>query len=248
MSDIDLLAAPDQAHKVIDVLRSIGYSAPEQAGSRYMSEHHHLPGATKRVDGHTVLVEVHHDALSGDAPASITFDNLTGPLNEFYIDDVKLFALGYQDQLRHLYHHMSEPAARLKLIWCVDIVFYASQFADQINWKALDKTYPNVVNALRLVDYIIPLPENLRPYIAENTAPMPAGTGVSILPLTSLMREPLGKRIRDLLYPSNWWMRLYYAVPPGNSLLLTRWFHHPVQVSKWVYRRLIASRNKSNPD
>ena len=241
MSDIDLLAPPDKAIEVIKILRQLGYSAPEQAGSRYMTEHHHLPGAHITRDGQQILVEVHHDALSGDTSASINTKNLTAPVQEFQINGSRNIALGHQDQLRHLYHHMSEPAARLKLIWCVDIVFYASHFADEIDWQQLGKNYPKVINALRLVDYIIPLPANLRPHVPENIRPMPAGTGVSILPLSTILHKPLKERLTDLLYPSNWWLRLYYGVSPDNSLFLTRWLRHPWQVVVWVSRRLRAS-------
>lgn len=245
MSDIDLLASPDQAAEVINILRELGYSTPEQAGSQYMSEHHHLPGAHTTRDGQGILVEVHHDALSGDVDASITTLNLTAPLQKFTINGDSNNALGHQDQLRHLYHHMSEPATRLKLIWCVDIVFYASHFANEIDWQELEKNYPKVLNALRLVDFIIPLPANVRVHIKENKGPMPAGTGISILPLSTILRKPVKQRISDLLYPSNWWLRLYYGIPPDDSLFLTRWIRHPLQVLMWVTRRLRASSRQS---
>ena len=245
MSDIDLLAPPDKAAEVIDILRQLGYSAPEQAGSQYMSEHHHLPGAHATREGQGILVEVHHDALSGDVDASITTMNLTAPLQKFTINGTSNIALGHQDQLRHLFHHMSEPATRLKLMWCVDIVFYASHFANEIDWQELEKNYPKVINALRLVDFIIPLPANVRPYIKENIGSMPAGTGTCILPLSTILQKPVKQRISDLLYPSNWWLRLYYGISPDDSLFFTRWVRHPWQVLMWVARRLRASSHQS---
>lgn len=241
MSDIDLLAPADKAAEVIKILRKLGYSAPEQASSQYMSEHHHLPGAHTTRDGQGILVEVHHDALSGDVDASITTLNLTAPLQQFTINGTSNLALGHQDQLRHLYHHMAEPAAKLKLIWCVDIVYYASHFANEIDWHGLEKNYPKVINALRLVDFIIPLPANVRPHVKENKGVMPAETGISILPLSSILRKPVKERISDLLYPSNWWLHLYYGISPDDSLLLTRWARHPWQVLLWISRRLRAS-------
>lgn len=245
MSDIDLLAPPEKATEVVQILRDLGYSAPEHPGSQYMSEHHHLPGAYMTRDGQQILVEVHHDALSGDTPESITTKNLTTPLQEFTINGTTNYALGHQDQLRHLYHHMSEPASRLKLIWCVDIVYYASHFADEIDWKGLEDKYPKIINALRLIDYIIALPANLRPYVPQNRGPRPAGTGISILPLSTILRKPVTERIADLLYPSNWWLRLYYGVSPDGSLLITRWVRHPKQVLIWVVRRLRASSHQT---
>lgn len=243
MSDIDLLAPPDKAVRVQQILRDLGYSVPELASSHYMFEHHHLPCAHKTQDGQSILVEVHHDALSGDAPASITTKNLTAPLNRFSVQESQHYALGHQDQLRHLFHHMSEPAAKLKLVWCVDIVFYASHFEQEIDWFTLNKEYPEVINALRLVDYILPLPENLRRHIPPNHSPMPAGAGISILPLTTIMREPVRQEIRDLFFPSSWWLRLYYGVSPDKSLFFTRLIRQPLQILNWVFRRIRASRH-----
>jgi len=247
MSDIDLLAPPDKAMDVQQILRDLGYTVPDHSGSQYLSEHHHLPGAHIERDGSQIYVEIHHDALSGDAPASITTENLTSALNEFCVDGYSYFALGHQDQLRHLYHHMSEPASKLKLIWCVDIVYYASYFEKEIDWPALELNYPQVINALRLVDFIIPLPENLRLHIPLNQRQMPAGTGVSILPLSTILREPVKQRAKDLLFPSNWWLRLYYGISPDDSLFITRWVRHPWQVMVWVIRRIRASVSGKGP-
>jgi hypothetical protein len=241
MSDIDILVPPHKEKNILRVLWKLGYTVPSSPGSQYMSEHHHLPGAHKKIDNQQILVEVHHSALSGDATASLHTDNLTEPVNTFFADGVRHYSLGHIDQLRHLYHHMSEPAAVLKLSWCVDIVFYASHFADEVDWERLKYEYPEVINAIRLVDFIIPLPENLKTHVPANDCPRPRGTGTSILPLTTLLREPLPRRIHDLLYPSDWWLMLYYAVPPDRSLVYTRWLRHPWQVVKWISRRFLAS-------
>lgn len=241
MSDIDLLAPPARAQAVQDTLAELGYNVPRQAQSRYMSEHHHLPGASMQRDGLLISVEVHHDALSGDAPASITFDNLTTPLQSYEVNGHKAQALGHQDQLRHLFHHMSEPASRLKLIWCTDIVYYAQHFNDQIDWAALSRDYPAVANALRVVDSALPLPEDLSRFKMGSGFNALEGAGRSIQPLSSLLRLPLRKRVEGLFNPSHWWLHLYYGIPPDKSLLPTRLFRHPAKVITWVFRRIRAS-------
>lgn len=243
MSDIDLLAPPSRAQLVQDTLAELGYCVPQQAHSRYMSEHHHLPGVSMQRDGLMISVEVHHDALSGDAPASITFDNLTAPLQTYEVNGHETLALGHQDQLRHLFHHMSEPASRLKLIWCTDIVYYAQHFHDQIDWAALSRDYPAVVNALRVVDSALPLPEKLSRFRMDRGFNPLEGAGQSIQPLSSLLRLPLRERVEGLFNPSHWWLHLYYGIPPDKSLLLTRLFLHPARIITWVYRRIRASRH-----
>jgi len=253
MSDIDLLAPPDQAPRVQELLADIGFNVPKRATSKYMTEHHHLPGASMQKDGLLISVEVHHDALSGDAPASITFDNLTTPLQTYQVHGRTAQALGHQDQLRHLFHHMSEPASRLKLIWCTDIVYYANHFHDQIDWDALQRSYPAVVNALRVVDSVLPLPSRLAGFqknrgqtaiSREKWQSDPGfslqGAGQSIQPLTTLLRLPLKDRLRGLFNPSHWWLHLYYGVPPDRSLLPTLLVRHPANVLYWVYRRMRA--------
>ena len=240
MSDIDLLAPPSQAQAVQNILAELGFSVPEQASSRYMSEHHHLPGASMQRDGLTISVEVHHDALSGDAPASITFDNLTVPLQEYDVNGHRAKALGHQDQLRHLFHHMSEPASKLKLIWCTDIAYYARHFYDQIDWTALSRDYPAVVNALRVVDSVMPLPVELSDFKMGNGFVPIENAGQSIKPLSSLLRLPLRERFHGLLDPSHWWLHLYYGIPPNRSLLMTKLVRHPINILTWVYRRMRA--------
>ena len=241
MSDIDLLAPPAQARAVQVTLAELGYSVPDHALSRYMSDHHHLPGASIQRDGLTVSVEVHHDALSGDAPASITFENLTAPLQEFSVNDETASALGHQDQLRHLFHHMSEPASRLKLIWCTDIVYYARHFHAHIDWPALRRDYPAVVNALSVVDAVLPLPQELEEFRTGNKGSISRGMGQSIQPLSTLLRRPPAERFSGLFLPSRWWMHLYYGINPGKSLTMTHLVRHPLRMLQWVYRRFLAS-------
>jgi len=240
MSDIDLLAPPARAMEVQALLRDLGFNVPEKPLSRFMSEHHHLPGASLLRDGLNVSVEVHHDALSGDSPESITHDNLTAPPCRFTVAGRDAYALGHQDQLRHLYHHMSEPAALLKLIWCADIIAVADHYRDEIDWDRLRREYPRVCNAIRLTGYVTPLPETLLDYLAAPPPPAPAGTGTSILPLSTIQTRPSREALHLLFYPSDWWLRMYYGTAPESSLIFTRWLRHPVRVAQWIGRRVLA--------
>ena len=238
MSDIDVLAAPSQVTEVQKTLQEMGFSIPESNSSRYMSSHHHLPCATLLRNGLNVAVEVHHDALSGDANASITTENLTMPLRQISIAGRQTYALGHQDQLRHLYHHMSEPAQLLKLVWCNDIARYAWHFRQDLIWPDLNKKYPAVVIAIRLVALVCPLPEGLDPFIPKTNKVNMTGIGESIKPLTSILKNPPGKRFSLLLNPSEWWLRLFYGIAPEKPITVARWIRHPWQVQSWILRRL----------
>jgi hypothetical protein len=149
------------------------------------------------------------------------------------------------DQLRHLYHHMSEPASRLKLIWVTDLVYYAAHFRDEIDWSLMRRDYPPVYNALRLMAYVMPLPVTLHDRVDMPDAPAPEGVGLSILPLGSIMSKKPIERLGSLMYPSDWWLHLFYGIGPGESLFTTRWYRHPRRVAGWLKRRMHSARQAS---
>ena len=244
MRDLDVLVEPGRAGEAQAILREIGFKAPEQH-SGYMYEHHHLPGANLEREGLNVSIEIHRDALSGDVDASIRTDRLTGPAYEFDLAGHRALALGHIDALRHLTHHTFEPVAEIKLGSVVDLYGYATRFAEDIDWTVLRSRFPFVINALRCLHYIHPLPGALRTYISPPTAGPPKDVGAGMLPLSQILtaRKSYRQQWRELMYPSDWWMHVFYNVPPERSLFLTRWLRHPVKIMRWLWRRFLASRH-----
>lgn len=244
MGDVDVLVDPDRADEAQAILRHIGFKAPPQH-SGYMYEHHHLPGANLARDGLNVSIEIHRDALSGDVDASIRTDRLTAPAQEFDLAGHRAKTLGHIDTLRHLTHHTFEPVAEIKLGSVVDIFAYASQFAEQIDWPLLRMRYPFVINALQCLHYVHPVPEAIRHHVPAPTALPPRGVGAGMRPLSQVLnsRKPLTQKWRELMYPSDWWLHVYYNVAPGHSLMLSRWLRHPVKIARWLWRRLLAARH-----
>ena len=97
--------------------------------------------------------------------------------------------------------------------------------------------YPFVLNTLSLLHLVNPLPHEL----ARRPIPPPPvtqGVGVGFKPLaTTLRSDRLDEVWRDLLCPSDWWLRLYYGVNPTTSLFWYRWVRHPVHLGRWLARR-----------
>jgi len=244
MRDIDMLVKGDDALRAQRLLREIDFTN-EDSNAGYLFEHHHLPNSIRIQDNFTISLEIHHDALSGDVDASINLNNLNSPLQCFDYSGNNAYAFGHEDMLKHLCFHTFEPAEVIKLGSMVDMVRYASRYIDEVNWADLSTTQPNTVNALRCIHALIPLPGQLRETLIDQPAEQwqPTRAGEGFMPLSQISRLPRKQdKIRALLSPSEWWMHIFYAVPPGNSLLFTRLLRHPFTITKWLMRRYRAAK------
>ncbi|MGI9316714.1 MAG: nucleotidyltransferase family protein [bacterium] len=241
MSDIDLLVAPEQAEQAQQHLRDLGYVA-ENRKVGFPDGHHHLPMASRTLDGVPIHIEVHRDALSGDVANSIQLDNLTAPLTDFEIAGVQCHSLGHTDMLRHLCHHMLEPMEESKLGAIADLYGYACRFQGELDISAIDMQHPLVKNLFSLLHYITPVPEELRSWISIPAAAPPDGVGYGYRPMSQTLAQEKNPilRIAKLLQAPDWWLHGYYVVPPDRSLLMTKYLRHPNQVIKWLIRRVRA--------
>ena len=243
MRDIDLLVNREQAPQAQRLLREIGFHNEDHAEG-YLYEHHHLPNSTRIQNGFTISLEVHHDALSGDVSESITLKNLLGNLRSFEFAGKTAHAFGHRDMLKHLCHHSFEPAHTIKLGSMVDMVLYAAHYADEIDWPELIRSQANVYNALRCIGVLISLPPGLQAKLG-GTLPAswhPSGIGQGFEPLSQISHLSSRKaQFQRMFAPSQWWMHIFYRVPPEKSLLLTRWVRHPATVGKWLWRRYLAA-------
>ncbi|MEM7195508.1 MAG: nucleotidyltransferase family protein [Pseudomonadota bacterium] len=241
MSDIDLLVHADDALDAQAVLRTLGFSAGDRKDG-YMFDHHHLPIAHKMVDRMAINVEVHHQALSGDATSQIDLDSLVSPLQEFQIEGRHCFALGHEDMLRHLCHHAFEPVETIKLGSVVDLYGYAQKNYADVNWQLLRERFPFVINAFRCLHFLTPLPVDLHHDIPPPRVAAPSGVGKGFPPLSETMRRYQSRRrqISEILNPPDWWLHVFYNVAPENKITMTRQVTHPLQVMRWIWRRIVA--------
>ncbi|MGA8261629.1 MAG: nucleotidyltransferase family protein [Arenicellales bacterium] len=233
MSDIDLLVAPKHLDAASRLLSELGYRGGLDSG--LLSDHHHLPTVSRTIDGLTISIEVHHDALTRDNIGSIRLDTLSDPAQEFAVDGVPVRALGHIDMLRHLCRHALEPRQTTKLGSVLDILLYASHYGDAIEWTRVKRDFPEVVTMIQLLGYLVPWPPALSRHVPEPVRAPPRGVGVGMIPLSRLRREK--HRAAKLLNPSDWWLRAFYNVPPGRSLAYTKTLRHPVRVLFWLWRR-----------
>lgn len=234
MSDIDLLVTPADRHRAAALISELGYRRIGDQG--LLRDHHHLPTIARTTEGLCISIEVHHDALAPDNIGSIRLGALTEPPREFSIEATPVRALGHIDTLRHLCRHTLEPRETTKLGSALDIMRYASRYRDAIDWLRMQREFPEVITMIQLLGYLLPWPRCLDGVIR---APPPSGApkhvGVGMIPLSRLRRHP--NWAAKLLNPSDWWLRAFYNVPPGRSLLFAKTVYHPGRVAYWLWRR-----------
>jgi hypothetical protein len=236
MGDADLLVPSAQIQPALLLLRRLGFDATE-TGRRFGKNAHHLPVASRVQNGLTISVEIHRDALSRDTLSSISMSNLTEPARRFDLNSTRAHALGHVDALRHLTHHLLEPSwdGWLRLVGLVDLVRYALTFHDRIDWRRLETSYPFVLNALRCVHYVTPLPAGLARFCPPRGSRPPARAGETPRPLRAILADgsPTAA-LGQLFNPPDWWLHAYYGVPADGSLTGVRLGRHPWRVARWV--------------
>jgi hypothetical protein len=236
MRDVDLLVPPTAARTAQALLRRLRFEA-SVSGRRFGRNAHHLPIASRSQNGVTISVEIHRDVLSRDTFSSISMSNLTESPRPFDMSGTNAFALGHVDTLRHLTHHLLEPSwdGRLRLVGLVDLLRYALTFHDQIDWRQLESSYAFVLNALRCVHHLIPLPAALGRFSPPADSPVPARVGEIIRPLRAILaRGHRGPVLGELFNPADWWLHAYYGVPTERSLTGVRLGRHPWRVARWL--------------
>jgi hypothetical protein len=236
MGDMDLMVPGAAARAAQLSLRRLGFDA-QDIGRRFGRNAHHLAVASRSQNGVTISVEIHRDALSRDTLSSISMSNLTESPRRFDMNGKQALALGHVDTLRHLTHHLLEPAwdGRLRLVGLVDLFRYALTFHDEIDWRRLETSYPFVLNALGCLHYVTPLPEVLARFSPPHGSRAPARAGETLRPLRAILAGgPSTAALGELFNPPDWWLHAYYGVPADRSLTDVRLGRHPWRVARWL--------------
>jgi hypothetical protein len=247
MRDMDLLVHPDQVWEAQRLLAEAGFNAPQRyiTGKTY---HHHLAEATKKVEGLTITVELHHTVFLAELGLSLDIETLTAPPVALTLPDGRLaYALGPADMLWHVSHHLADIWQPFRWIWLVDMVATAEKFVDDIDWVQVNRRYPRITANLSLFHTVTPLSPHLQKTARIATGFPPPGIGREFRgwPRYSvdLLRQQHGwfEVIRETLLPPEWWLRLYYGLGAGQSPALTRWVRHPLHIAAYG-RQLLRER------
>lgn len=244
MRDMDVLVPQNKEALAAELLREIGFNLPRQQANKYLRGSHQLPNATKKVDGFTISVEVHHDAFSRDVVGHLRYQDIAADLQTIKWRDLDVTTLGHSQMLHQVSRHLEglHPGAVLKLINVLDVIAYSEQYIDEINWREIKSDYRHVINTLRCLHLVTPLSQALQDKIGGVVESPVSGVGEIMLPLTSVFnkRHSFKKKLNLLFKPSDWWLYLYYNTSPDKSLLLIKYWRHPLRVMTWLWQRFYS--------
>jgi hypothetical protein len=244
ISDLDILVPASAASRAQHLLRELGFHVP--AGDRTLR--HHLPAATKSVDGVGIQVEVHRDALARDHAASITLAAAREPLLQFELHGRAVSALGMHEMLWHVCEHLVGSLPRpLRLIWIADAIGFAERFEDRLDWQRIAREFPLVLNVLAFVDGLTPLSETLRRKVPDRCIMEQARGGEQALswsPQEGVRAGGRWQQLRRTLHPPSWWIDLRYGGPRGGLNRMVRQLRYLEVFGRASRRRLSGEYGK----
>lgn len=242
MRDIDVLVPRRRLAAAGELLRELGFDLPLAQPSKFMRDSHQLPNATKTVNGFTISVEVHHDALSRDVPGHLRYEDVAHNLRNVPWRELTMATLGHEHMLHQVARHLAglHPGAVLKLVNVLDVVLYAEKYRAEIDWQLIADQYSHVINTLKCLHYITPLSAALQQQIGgvSNKAINGVGETMQAFTLIAAARASPLQKLAMLLSPPDWWLHLYYNVSPEKSLLMTKILYHPMAATGWALKRL----------
>lgn len=243
MRDIDVLVPGGDIAWAVQVIRDLGFHLPESHPDKYNRDSHQLPNAWKKVDGFKISVEIHHDAVERDAPGHLKYEDISGTQSVRW-RDIELKTLGHEQMLHQLCRHLQgrHPESRLKLINVADVVLYSEHFINQIDWPELMERYPHVINTLKCLHLMVPLSDVLQEEIGGVNNDPVEGVGEIMPILKDIVYDDMSvaAKLGAVFLPSDWWLHLYYGVPPGRSLISVKLWRHPFTLIPFFGRRVFS--------
>jgi len=244
MRDMDLLLPRKFLRQAANCLRDIGFDLPKEQPSQFMRDMHQLPNATKTINGFTSSVELHRDGISREVTGHFYYPQRDQDLQSIVWRDLEFQALEDLKMIHQVARHLEglHPSAQLKLINVMDVIGLAEMILKKGQWSQLNDQYPHVINTLRCLHSLTPLPAALQAELDPLPRKVPHGVGQIMGSLRSalLAKAPLKQKLMPLLSPSDWWMHLYYNVDPDKSLWWIKTVRHPLRVSNWLLRRMYS--------
>ncbi len=243
MRDIDILISRGKKALVKKTVRELGFNLPDKHHNRYMRGSNQMPNAMKTVKGFKISLEVHHDAIGRDTCGHLYYEDIQ---NRQIVKwrGLELMTMGHELMLHQLCRHLEgrHPGSRLKLINVMDAVLYSEHFLTEVDWQLIARRYGHVINTLKCLHLMVPLSESLQRIIGGVNQVHIDGVGVIMPNLENIVLGDMSlmAKLRSLFLPSDWWLHLFYGVPPGKSLTRVKLLRHPVALVVLISKRIIS--------
>ncbi len=243
MRDIDLLLHKRDVHRAHSVLQQIDYCSSNE---KLPKDYYHLPPLFKEVQGMQVCVELHSGIFPDDPPyyTQLDFDTLYRDRKDFDVDGYRASCFAYEEMLWHVFQHgFRAPLTyeRARLVALADLVNIVEERLDEIDWQTVAHRYPSLINALSLFHKLCPWSEKVQTKGVIPPLEKSADTTIyydgwpsqqSQQPLDSW--KGFARVARETLFPSKWWVMMYYGCSGRFSLFRGRMVSHPIHLLRWL--------------
>lgn len=239
MRDVDVLVAPEQAERLKEIVRRLGFHAVSEP--EFMASDKHFPAMAREIGGFHFSLEIHtqlFDSLWRSQPASTAV--LLERARPFELNGQPAWSLALEDMLGHLYQHM--VIEEIRWIGVADLLGLADRYQEEIDWSQVRRKYSFVLAGFSVLGTVVRLPEGLaaRLNLPHGKGPSDAGEDWQGWPRLAFgrWREQGALRFfKHTFWPSQWWQRLYYGVGIDRPLWATRLVRHPLHILGMAFRR-----------
>ena len=241
MRDIDLLVKKRDLKKAEAILFELGY---EQAADHDIpEEYYHLVPMVRTTDGLPVNIEVHHNLLPFHSQYPLwPIEKSYHCSRKFDINGTCARTLSLEETVSYVYlHGFQAPLTYepFRFMHVADIVTLVERFVDRINWQQVCKETPTFLNVLSRFHYLTPWKSEIRQQLKLDISDQPGGHGVPyrgwpLLKLKTAAKTDVVQLTKNTLWPSQWWLQIYYGHLRGPGYLKARFIDHPRMLWRWA--------------
>ncbi len=241
MRDIDLLVRKVDLPRAREILLDLGYR--EAPNHTIASDYYHLPPMEKIINGLPVAIELHHNLLPLHAqyplwPLEKSFANA----EEVVVAKEKAKTLCLEDTLLYCYLHGFQAPLTYepyRLIHVADIVTLIEENFSLLDWEKITAEVPKLADSISRFGFLTPWTKPVQTLFNYNEQQVPRGVGAAFggWPLVKICFSKVAnypKLIKDTLFPSSWWLQVYYGELRGLHYWKVRLFNHPRTIWRWV--------------
>jgi len=204
-----------------------------------------------------VSLELHHalhlNEIGREPPR---FEAFAPTALRFMIGSSSAQTLGREEMFWHLYRHtfcMPVGYEPLRLIWVADLISLVEAWADTLDWERVRREYRAAYRILPLLHRLSPWSDAILERLRLPVAHLPRITSLGYqgwprYTLAQQRTKGLLGILHDSIFPSPWWLRLYYGQGPARSGYYRAWLAHQGWLWPQVglvmanYTRLYAGR------
>jgi hypothetical protein len=248
MRDIDILVRATDVYRAYALLPEIGFTPPRGAHDGLDPDHHHLTAVKCVADGVSVSVEVHHALhLNELGRQPQRFEAFAPTAQPLMAGSSTAQTLGREETLWHIYRHafcMPVGYEPLRLIWVADLISLVEAWVDGLDWERVRRQYGAAYRILPLLHSLSPWSDATLERLKLPVARLPSSARASYqgwprYPLAQQRAKGIKGILRDSIFPSPWWLRLYYGHGPSRGGYWRAWLAH----QRWLWPQigLVAS-------